>query len=41
MIKNGHHTTSEPGKDAEPDRDGIGRSPEKRKRTVRVWCDGW
>lgn len=37
MIKNGHHAT-------EQDEAGCSepvRSPEKRKRVVRLWCDGW
>ncbi|XP_030626397.1 ethanolamine-phosphate cytidylyltransferase isoform X3 [Chanos chanos] len=38
MIKNGHHTSSESG--AEPGSTVGACSPEKRKRVVRVWCDG-
>ncbi|KAG5853523.1 hypothetical protein ANANG_G00026880 [Anguilla anguilla] len=39
MIKNGHHATTE----GEGDGSNAGTtacSPEKRKRIVRVWCDG-
>ncbi|KAJ8283193.1 hypothetical protein COCON_G00020430 [Conger conger] len=36
MIKNGHHATTEAGKGA----GSTACSPEKRKRIVRVWCDG-
>lgn len=34
MMKNGHHVISAPSAAA-------ACSPEKRRRTVRVWCDGW
>lgn len=42
MIRNGHHTTGDAGGEvvwSEPG--GSVRSPEKRKRVVRLWCDGW
>uniref|UniRef100_G3Q5K4 ethanolamine-phosphate cytidylyltransferase n=1 Tax=Gasterosteus aculeatus aculeatus TaxID=481459 RepID=G3Q5K4_GASAC len=41
MIRNGHHTTGDAGGEvvwSEPG--GSVRSPEKRKRVVRLWCDG-
>ncbi|XP_041077549.1 ethanolamine-phosphate cytidylyltransferase-like isoform X1 [Polyodon spathula] len=37
MLNNGHHAEAEPGNEAG---DMKGKSPEKRKRVVRVWCDG-
>ncbi|XP_063075909.1 ethanolamine-phosphate cytidylyltransferase [Engraulis encrasicolus] len=40
MIKNGHHQTSIPGKDAGAGSGATACSPEKRRRTIRVWCDG-
>ncbi|XP_030645692.1 ethanolamine-phosphate cytidylyltransferase isoform X4 [Chanos chanos] len=40
MIKNGHHQTQKPGKDAEANPVATACSPEKRRRIVRVWCDG-
>ncbi|KAF5891587.1 ethanolamine-phosphate cytidylyltransferase-like [Clarias magur] len=36
MIKNGHHAAQEPG-----GAEASHRGAEKRKRVVRVWCDGW
>lgn len=36
MIKNGHHAAPE-AEGAEASH----RGAEKRKRIVRVWCDGW
>lgn len=36
MIKNGHHAAEE-AEGAET----AHRGAEKRKRVVRVWCDGW
>jgi len=44
MIKNGHHATSEQRGDvaeSQQPRGASGCSPEKRKRVVRLWCDGW
>lgn len=40
MIKNGHHATSEAGKVDGSNAGTAACSPEKRKRIVRVWCDG-
>ncbi|XP_076843178.1 ethanolamine-phosphate cytidylyltransferase-like [Brachyhypopomus gauderio] len=40
MIKNGHHQASELGQPAEANPVGTACSPEKRRRSVRVWCDG-
>ncbi|MBN3313524.1 PCY2 cytidylyltransferase, partial [Atractosteus spatula] len=40
MIKNGHHATKESGNDVGARPGGTAGSPEKRKRVVRVWCDG-
>lgn len=48
MIKNGHHQMNTPpaGKDAPKGKDAgtttgaTACSPEKRRRTIRVWCDG-
>lgn len=37
MIKNGHHAAEQD----EADCSKPVRSPEKRKRVVRLWCDGW
>lgn len=40
MIKNGHF--SEQRDEAGRSKPGAsGCNPEKRKRVVRVWCDGW
>lgn len=42
MIRNGHHATSEPREEADCTKPGSSAcSPEKRKRVVRLWCDGW
>ena len=41
MIKNGHHTSSEQGIESGAKQGDLACSPEKRKRSVRVWCDGW
>ncbi|XP_077427137.1 ethanolamine-phosphate cytidylyltransferase isoform X1 [Vanacampus margaritifer] len=42
MIKNGHHDTEQQlGEGGRSDQlAGSGCSPEKRKRVVRLWCDG-
>uniref|UniRef100_A0A3B4EWL6 ethanolamine-phosphate cytidylyltransferase n=2 Tax=Haplochromini TaxID=319058 RepID=A0A3B4EWL6_9CICH len=41
MIRNGHHATSEPREEADCTKPGSSAcSPEKRKRVVRLWCDG-
>ncbi|KAI4900567.1 hypothetical protein NFI96_026757 [Prochilodus magdalenae] len=41
MIKNGHHQASKPGEDGEANPvAAVACSPEKRRRIVRVWCDG-
>ncbi|XP_068585049.1 ethanolamine-phosphate cytidylyltransferase [Cebidichthys violaceus] len=41
MMKNGHHATAEePGDAGWSKPSGSVRSPEKRKRVVRLWCDG-
>ncbi|XP_006635464.1 ethanolamine-phosphate cytidylyltransferase [Lepisosteus oculatus] len=40
MIKNGHHATKESGNEVGAGPGGTAGSPEKRKRVVRVWCDG-
>uniref|UniRef100_A0AAY4EF18 ethanolamine-phosphate cytidylyltransferase n=1 Tax=Denticeps clupeoides TaxID=299321 RepID=A0AAY4EF18_9TELE len=40
MIKNGHHAVSEPSREACANPGAAACSPEKRKRVVRVWCDG-
>ncbi|XP_046895097.1 ethanolamine-phosphate cytidylyltransferase isoform X2 [Hypomesus transpacificus] len=40
MIKNGHHQTNTPGKDAGTILGATACSPEKRRRIIRVWCDG-
>uniref|UniRef100_A0A8C7K1P2 ethanolamine-phosphate cytidylyltransferase n=1 Tax=Oncorhynchus kisutch TaxID=8019 RepID=A0A8C7K1P2_ONCKI len=40
MIKNGHHTSSEQGIESGAKQGDLACSPEKRKRSVRVWCDG-
>ena len=43
MIKNGHHAANV----SETERETVGNpavnvsGPEKRKRIVQVWCDGW
>lgn len=42
MIKNGHHQESATtGRDAALTPGAAARSPEKRRRRIRVWCDGW
>jgi len=41
MIKNGHHASDEEGLGAAVKPGDAACSPEKRKRVVRVWCDGW
>ncbi|XP_043078647.1 ethanolamine-phosphate cytidylyltransferase isoform X2 [Puntigrus tetrazona] len=38
MIRNGSHAAAEEEEQAEPS--SSSRSPEKRKRVIRVWCDG-
>uniref|UniRef100_A0A3Q3B8C1 ethanolamine-phosphate cytidylyltransferase n=1 Tax=Kryptolebias marmoratus TaxID=37003 RepID=A0A3Q3B8C1_KRYMA len=41
MIKNGHHAASAQGEEAGRSQPGEPAcSPEKRKRVVRLWCDG-
>ncbi|KAM6972527.1 LOW QUALITY PROTEIN: ethanolamine-phosphate cytidylyltransferase-like [Aplochiton taeniatus] len=40
MIKNGHHGTNETGRETSAKPGDCACSPEKRKRSVRVWCDG-
>ncbi|XP_070776445.1 ethanolamine-phosphate cytidylyltransferase isoform X4 [Enoplosus armatus] len=41
MIKNGHHATNDQQEDAGCSKPGGSVcSPEKRKRVVRLWCDG-
>uniref|UniRef100_A0A4W5PGX7 ethanolamine-phosphate cytidylyltransferase n=1 Tax=Hucho hucho TaxID=62062 RepID=A0A4W5PGX7_9TELE len=40
MIKNGHHPMNTTGKDAGTNLVATACSPEKRRRTIRVWCDG-
>ncbi|KAG7281938.1 hypothetical protein CRUP_002996, partial [Coryphaenoides rupestris] len=40
MIKNGHHASDEEGLRAAVKPGDAACSPEKRKRVVRVWCDG-
>uniref|UniRef100_A0A3B1JLJ5 ethanolamine-phosphate cytidylyltransferase n=1 Tax=Astyanax mexicanus TaxID=7994 RepID=A0A3B1JLJ5_ASTMX len=40
MMKNGHHQAGKPGEDAEASPVAVACSPEKRRRIVRVWCDG-
>uniref|UniRef100_A0A4W4DT63 ethanolamine-phosphate cytidylyltransferase n=1 Tax=Electrophorus electricus TaxID=8005 RepID=A0A4W4DT63_ELEEL len=40
MIKNGHHQASKPGEGTEAKPFAIACSPEKRRRIIRVWCDG-
>ncbi|XP_039860401.1 ethanolamine-phosphate cytidylyltransferase isoform X2 [Simochromis diagramma] len=41
MIRNGHHATSEHREEADCTKPGSSAcSPEKRKRVVRLWCDG-
>ncbi|KAL2100660.1 hypothetical protein ACEWY4_002421 [Coilia grayii] len=40
MIKNGHHQNNIPGKDAGANPGATACSPEKRRRIIRVWCDG-
>ncbi|KAK6312347.1 hypothetical protein J4Q44_G00180110 [Coregonus suidteri] len=40
MIKNGHHQMNTTGKDAGTNLGATACSPEKRRRTIRVWCDG-
>ncbi|XP_062303779.1 ethanolamine-phosphate cytidylyltransferase-like isoform X2 [Osmerus eperlanus] len=40
MIKNGHHQTNTSGKDAGTTLGATACSPEKRRRIIRVWCDG-
>ncbi|KAL0993469.1 hypothetical protein UPYG_G00108400 [Umbra pygmaea] len=40
MLKNGHHQMSTTGKDAGTNLGATACSPEKRRRTIRVWCDG-
>ncbi|XP_048847168.1 ethanolamine-phosphate cytidylyltransferase-like isoform X3 [Brienomyrus brachyistius] len=40
MIKNGHHTANQQGKEAGAAPASTTCSPEKRRRTIRVWCDG-
>eukprot|EP00063_Salmo_salar_P075005 XP_014049840.1 PREDICTED: uncharacterized protein LOC106601928 [Salmo salar] len=40
MIKNGHHPMNTTGKDAGTNLGATACSPEKRRRTIRVWCDG-
>lgn len=42
MIKNGHHATDDQQGEAGCCKPGTSaHSPEKRKRVVRLWCDGW
>lgn len=45
MIKNGHHQqhqgSAAAGKDAGMTPGAAACSPEKRRRRIRVWCDGW
>lgn len=46
MIKNGHHhnhhqVNTAAGKDAGTTPGATACSPEKRRRRIRVWCDGW
>lgn len=44
MIKNGHHhhqVNTAAGKDAGATPGAAACSPEKRRRRIRVWCDGW
>lgn len=45
MIKNGHHHQHQggtaAGKDAVMTPGAAACSPEKRRRRIRVWCDGW
>lgn len=44
MIKNGHHhyqMNAAAGKDAGTTPGAAACSPEKRRRRIRVWCDGW
>ncbi|GLD49340.1 ethanolamine-phosphate cytidylyltransferase-like protein [Lates japonicus] len=43
MIKNGHHhhqVNTAAGKDAGTTPGAAACSPEKRRRRIRVWCDG-
>lgn len=41
MIKNGHHVTKDQSEEAGCSKPGASAcSPEKRKRVVRLWCDG-
>ncbi|KAK1163772.1 ethanolamine-phosphate cytidylyltransferase-like isoform X2 [Acipenser oxyrinchus oxyrinchus] len=40
MLNNGHHAQAEPGSEAGDKTGNSACSPEKRKRVVRVWCDG-
>lgn len=44
MIKNGHHhyqMNPAAGKDAGTSPGAAACSPEKRRRRIRLWCDGW
>uniref|UniRef100_UPI003AAB4C94 ethanolamine-phosphate cytidylyltransferase isoform X3 n=1 Tax=Centroberyx gerrardi TaxID=166262 RepID=UPI003AAB4C94 len=40
MIKNGHHAANDQGSEAGAKPGNSACSPEKRKRVVRLWCDG-
>ncbi|XP_066560675.1 ethanolamine-phosphate cytidylyltransferase isoform X2 [Amia ocellicauda] len=40
MFKNGHHAAADEGKEPGGKAGTAACSPEKRKRVVRVWCDG-
>ncbi|XP_071381235.1 ethanolamine-phosphate cytidylyltransferase isoform X1 [Centroberyx affinis] len=40
MIKNGHHAANDQGSEAGAKPGDSACSPEKRKRVVRLWCDG-
>ncbi|XP_060748103.1 ethanolamine-phosphate cytidylyltransferase-like [Tachysurus vachellii] len=40
MMKNGHHQAVTAGDEAESKPAAVACSPEKRRRVVRVWCDG-
>ncbi|KAL4658163.1 ethanolamine-phosphate cytidylyltransferase [Arapaima gigas] len=40
MIRNGHHAMNQQGKETGANPGAAACSPEKRRRTIRVWCDG-
>ncbi|XP_047006432.2 ethanolamine-phosphate cytidylyltransferase [Ictalurus punctatus] len=40
MMKNGHYQVIKAGEEAEENPVAVACSPEKRRRMVRVWCDG-